>query len=110
MSPRGSGNAGVSNFRRPESNTEARPEWPGFLIFSVFPLFAQPIRIRFHRLDVIEDDLDGAGDWNGEHQSDRSPDSSPEKQRERDRQRIDFQAASQQLGIENIQREQMQAD
>jgi hypothetical protein len=59
---------------------------------------------------MVEDDLDRAGDWDGEHQADCSPNRSPEKQGERNRQRIDLQAASQQLRLENIQREQMQAD
>src|SRR5208282_2797182 len=39
-----------------------------------------------------------------------APDRSPEQERDGDRQRIDFQAASQQLRIEHIQREKMQAD
>ena len=68
------------------------------------PSLAQPVRIRFHRLDVVEDNLDRARDWDGEHQSDCAPDRSPEQQRERDRQRIDSQPAPQQLRIENVQR------
>src|ERR1700686_4938993 len=59
---------------------------------------------------MVEDNLDRAGDRDGKHQPDRAPYRSPEQQCDSHRQGIDFQAASKQLGIENIQSQKMHSD
>jgi len=61
------------------------------------PLFAQPCPVGTQPLDLVADDLDGAGDGYGEDQPHRAPQPSPEEQRQGDGQGIQLQALAQEL-------------
>src|SRR3954452_12711816 len=72
-------------------------------------LVPKPCRIWFERSDVVEDDFYCTGNRDCEDEANGAPEPSPEQKRNRNRQRIKLKAMPQNLGIEQVQGEQVQS-